>query len=496
MNISKKPQKFTNKNNKLKSKKCLNTMKSINLIYPKKQKNANIQSYVGVSLKTFEKSTSSSLSTFASVKGISPFKNERCYTFENDNIKTNQSASNFKSTSNYLGHNSMSNHINYVGSFSSVHKKNNFISKIKITKIKKLSPQNLSIDQNKEDSQSPHSINEIQNDYFEPLSPKPSKIPLFTIQKLNNNILSCNVTEFLSNSKIRINIFKYLTIADSFSFSMSSKIIFKNIYKYLIIRILPSIKSNPHTEKVIWHKIYNKSTLSKYKDDTVMFLYTQNLLKRNLVALNLENKIKLDLERTFPHEETFKKGKENYNKLYNLLKAYSSYHEKLGYVQGINFIAATILAKYKIEIDSFICLDGLFSYFHFDQLLIDENLEYYYTIMKELDGILKNCHTIEHLKMNNISYECFTSGWIFTLFTNAINKKEFIYTIWDLIFLIGWKFLYCFIYAIFDFFKEDVKVVPINQIVLQIKNFCKSSDFTINFYKIITSAIDVYISLI
>ena len=121
-----------------------------------------------------------------------------------------------------------------------------------------------------------------------------------------------------------------------------------------------------------------------------MFLYTQNLLKRNILTFNQENKIKLDLERTFPHEESFKKGKDNYNKLYNLLKAYSSYHEKLGYVQGMNFIAATILAKYKIEMDSFICLDGLISYFHFDKLLTDENLDYYYTIMKELNGILNS----------------------------------------------------------------------------------------------------------
>lgn len=496
MKISKKTQKFSNKNNKLNLKKCLNTMKSLNLIYPKKQKNANIQSYVGVSLKTFEKSTSSSLSTFASIKGISPFRNDRCHTFENDSIKTNQSASNFKKATNYLGHNSMSNHINFVGSFSSLHKKNHFISKIKITKIQKLFPQNLSTVQNKEDTQSFHSLNEIENDNFEPLSPKASKIPLFNIQKLNSNILSFNITEFLLNSKMTINIFKFLSIKDCFSFSISSKENFKNIYKYLIIRILPSIGFNPHTEKVIWHKIYTKSTLSKYKNETIMFLYTQNLLKRNLLTFNQENKIKLDLERTFPHEESFKKGKDNYNKLYNLLKAYSSYHEKLGYVQGMNFIAATILAKYKIEIDSFICLDGLISYFHFDKLLTDDNLDYYYIIMKELDGILKNCRTIEHLKMNNISYECFTSGWIFTLFTNAIDKKEFIYIIWDLTFLIGWKFLYCFIYAIFDFFKEDVKIVPINQIVLQIKNFCKSVDFKINFFKVINSAIDVYTSLI
>ena len=64
-----------------------------------------------------------------------------------------------------------------------------------------------------------------------------------------------------------------------------------------------------------------------------------------------------DLNRTLPELKIFqvdyKTGK---NKLYNVLKAYSCYDNEIGYVQGMNYVAAILLININDEVKSFWCL--------------------------------------------------------------------------------------------------------------------------------------------
>ena len=160
----------------------------------------------------------------------------------------------------------------------------------------------------------------------------------------------------------------------------------------------------------------------------------------------------------------------------------------------MNFLSATILSFYKREIDSFVFLDGMVTYYNIDKIMCEDNLNYFNKIMKELEIFLRSSTTLQHLKMNNINHDYFTTGWILTLFSNSIENKEYIYYIWECMFLLGWKFIYCFIYAIFEHFKEKVKISPINTICSNIKTFCRSKEFQTNFWNISNVAIDKFIS--
>jgi len=47
------------------------------------------------------------------------------------------------------------------------------------------------------------------------------------------------------------------------------------------------------------------------------------------------------------------------NKLFNVLKAYACYDNKLGYVQGMNYLAALLLLEIEDEVKVFWCIVSL-----------------------------------------------------------------------------------------------------------------------------------------
>ncbi len=72
-----------------------------------------------------------------------------------------------------------------------------------------------------------------------------------------------------------------------------------------------------------------------------------NYLKHNK-SIN-EHQINVDLKRTFPDVEFYKK-EENLQKLKNILSCYSIRNASIGYCQGFNFIAGRLLEILKDEV--------------------------------------------------------------------------------------------------------------------------------------------------
>jgi hypothetical protein len=73
-----------------------------------------------------------------------------------------------------------------------------------------------------------------------------------------------------------------------------------------------------------------------------------------------EHKISKDIKRTLPELRLFHEDyKSGGNKLYNVLKAYSSYDNEIGYAQGVNYLAAMLLIHIEDEIKAFWCLINL-----------------------------------------------------------------------------------------------------------------------------------------
>jgi hypothetical protein len=68
----------------------------------------------------------------------------------------------------------------------------------------------------------------------------------------------------------------------------------------------------------------------------------------------VDNKIAKDIFRTIPGNTDFSEPvNSGQNRLYNVLKAYSTYDPEIGYAQGMNFIAVVILTVIPEEEDAF-----------------------------------------------------------------------------------------------------------------------------------------------
>ena len=99
----------------------------------------------------------------------------------------------------------------------------------------------------------------------------------------------------------------------------------------------------------------------------------QEALKDRLLQDNILNMIKVDLPRTFPKLQVsllcalrlthllfqvFQDVGPFYNELSEVLEAFAVYHKKLGYVQGMSFIAGMFLLHMD-QFDTFVCLNNL-----------------------------------------------------------------------------------------------------------------------------------------
>ena len=62
-----------------------------------------------------------------------------------------------------------------------------------------------------------------------------------------------------------------------------------------------------------------------------------------------EQKIRVDLNRSFPHHELFQEGEKGQDMLGRVLRAYSCKDEEIGYCQGMNFVSGVLLMEMEEE---------------------------------------------------------------------------------------------------------------------------------------------------
>ena len=161
-----------------------------------------------------------------------------------------------------------------------------------------------------------------------------------------------------------------------------------------------------------------------------------------------------DLLRTFPNDNTFHEGSESYNKLFNVLKAYSNYNTEIGYAQGMNFIVAKLIVIFKNEKESFIYLDSLFNKLKMVKVFgIYNNLE---SKMKTMQFLLKKLcpDIISFLDQKKINHEIFSANWLITLFSKNFKFDNILLILWNFSIIFGWKFIFLFSISVAIIFKE------------------------------------------
>ena len=265
----------------------------------------------------------------------------------------------------------------------------------------------------------------------------------------------------------------------------------------------------PIINKKIKEKIlsYYASSPIKYINSIKLFLMTYSplnklsplLLHKKYVDLLLQNnqrydqEIQKDLTRTVPDDSSFKYGNTNYNKLYHLLTVYSLYNGKIGYAQGINFIAANIikLMEKEKEENILVFLDGFLQKFDFGKLLGNEKGNFLQKYLDELSNYLdKFCPEISKFFLNaNISHEIFSTNWILTLFSNSMDNK-YLFIIWDFLIIFGRNFFMNFVICVLNFFKNEILNEKQNNITFFMRNILRNKKFEENFKLIVDKTID------
>ena len=307
-----------------------------------------------------------------------------------------------------------------------------------------------------------------------------NKINLFFDIIKNDNILQIFFS-FCENDIILLN-----------RISLISKDIYKKIKPLIYQKISQAIFKNNENKKT-----KNNIKIYLMKNNSSLMILSPAILRKKYTDLIFEknNKydadIKKDLTRTFPNNILFKYGNSYYNKLYHILTAYSNFNKNIGYIQGLNFLAAHIIYFFEDEIDEFTFLDALIHKFNLDKIL-DNNLKNVF-FEKKLEHI--NLLLVQKLpKLNKflselkLNFEFFTTNWILTLFSDSMDN-EYLTIVLDFMSIFGWKFFEYFILNILILSENDIiNSTQINLTYIK-KKIIRNEKFKKNFYKLIKDTI-------
>ncbi|XP_063424247.1 rab GTPase-activating protein 1-like isoform X2 [Mytilus trossulus] len=131
-----------------------------------------------------------------------------------------------------------------------------------------------------------------------------------------------------------------------------------------------------------------------------------------------EDVIQRDINRTFPAHDFFKEtGGLGQDSLYRISKAYSVYDEEIGYVQGISFVAASLLLHMPEEQAFSVLIKICFDYKVrelFKPGFEDLHLKFY-----QLERLMEDHipDLFEHFTEMGLEIHMFASQWFLTLFT-------------------------------------------------------------------------------
>ncbi|ORX90741.1 TBC-domain-containing protein [Basidiobolus meristosporus CBS 931.73] len=147
--------------------------------------------------------------------------------------------------------------------------------------------------------------------------------------------------------------------------------------------------------------------------------------------------IELDLHRTLPNNIFFGENGNGVEKLRRILVAYSWHNPSIGYCQGMNLIAATLLLTQSNEEDAFWTLVCILEHilppdYYTGQLLVSQADQ---RVLKELvKEILPRLH--EHFRKLGVDLGAVTFSWFLSIYTDCF-PVETLFRVWDIFFLQG-----------------------------------------------------------
>ena len=175
--------------------------------------------------------------------------------------------------------------------------------------------------------------------------------------------------------------------------------------------------------KTIYTELHSNATSMSFSNLNSSMIHS--LEERKITIENNRVQIIKDLNRTFNKSSSFGEGSEGRKLLLDVLEIISFKYTGIGYVQGMNFVVASLLYHSTPSVTL-----GLMSYLLENFQLWDvyaENLvgvHYHNNKLTELT-LMHLPKLSEHLTNYDVNIEIFTTQWIIDLFSHVIPLEEY-----------------------------------------------------------------------
>ena len=233
------------------------------------------------------------------------------------------------------------------------------------------------------------------------------------------------------------------------------------------IQLLMKLERN--SQKKSKNNNYNEeSDLSSSLSLSTKKIYSK-YIKQTLDKEKSINLIDLDIERTFPYMGVFKKESQLGEDLREILRIFVVARPDIGYVQGLSYIAATLLLQMD-KYQAFVCFmniilsPNILPFYLLDEQNIKKRLDLFNDIFK-----INLPELFEHFKENDIMPEHYLLEWIMTLFTRNIYI-DLAFRIWDIYMIEGIISLYKTAVVIFTIHQKDYLQMEFSDALNHLKN--------------------------
>lgn len=197
---------------------------------------------------------------------------------------------------------------------------------------------------------------------------------------------------------------------------------------------------------------------------------------------NVRDNIEKDLDRTVPAMRG-----ENKESLRRVLHAVAAFSHEIGYVQGLNYLAATLLYHVQLEASAFWIMVQLFKRYSFSEYYKRgmPGLVAFFEVLEE--GVKLHAPSLaSHFETESILVNMFAMKWALTLF-GCKAKLEHSAAIMDIFLQIGWDFLINLSLALLIESQTTLCQLPSEDILVHIENI--PCDFNLDHLLRITSVL-------
>ena len=192
-------------------------------------------------------------------------------------------------------------------------------------------------------------------------------------------------------------------------------------------------------------------------------------IKKTLDKEKSINLIDLDIERTFPSMGVFKKDSQLGENLREILRIFVVARPDIGYVQGLSYIAATLLLQMD-KFQSLVCFmniilsPNILPFYRLDEQNIKKRLDLFNDIFK-----INLPELFDHFQENEILPEHYLLEWFMTLYTRNIYF-DLALRIWDIYMIEGIVALYKTAIVIFCLHEKEYLQMEFSDIMNHLKN--------------------------